>query len=102
MISSGEIGIQIRVKPNNLGDIDVKFLNQRYVFDHVVRNSRLVILIHLLNQNSVSVQNGLNLSKAIVECCPNLVINFIFFVGVLVGGDCGIGGVFHVRSGSGE
>ena len=63
----GEIRRHIRVKRDNLGDVSVDFLNQSNVLDHVVWVLGLVIIVDLLNQNSVPVQNRLDLLEAGVQ-----------------------------------
>lgn len=66
MKDGGEIGRQIRVKRNNRGDVPIKFLDECNVFDHVVGDLGLVILVDLLNQHAIPVQNGLNLLETLV------------------------------------
>ena len=43
----GEIGGEIGVKRNDLRDVAVYLLDESHVLDHVVWDSRLVILVHL-------------------------------------------------------
>lgn len=57
MESSREIRGEIRVHGNNFRDVSIKFLDQSNVVNHVAWDSRLVILIHLLNESSVSVEH---------------------------------------------
>ena len=99
----GEIGGEIGVKRNDLGDVAVYLLDESLVLDHVVWDSRLVILVHLLDQNSVPVQHGLNLSEIMVQAVPNLGIPaflgggfgqvLVAVVVVVVGGGVGHGGL---------
>ena len=98
----GEIGGEIGVKRNDLGDVAVYLLDESHVLDHVVWDSRLVILVHLLDQNSVPVQHGLNLSEIMVQAVPNLGIpallgggfgQVLVAVVVVVGGGVGHGGL---------
>lgn len=67
-----EIRIEIGIKRSNLRDISIKLLNQRHVFHHVIRHSRLLILVHLLNNCSVPVKHRLNLPETLVQCRPRL------------------------------
>lgn len=99
----GEIGIEIRVERDNLGDVPVEFLNQRHVFDHVVWHPRLLVLVHLLNQVTVTVKHRLNLPEALVQCGPHLRIPLLRLVVGIHRGCCGgspapvvlLGTVFH-------
>lgn len=113
----GEIGIEIGVERNNLGDVPVEFLNQRNVFDHVIRHPRLLILVHLLNQETVAVEHRLNLPEALVHGGPGLGVAVLGVVELSVGIDGGgarggggvaaaaavvaVGGVFHGGFGGG-
>lgn len=96
----GEIGGEIGVKRNDLGDVAVYLLDESNVLDHVVWDSRLVILVHLLDQNSVPVQHGLYLSEIMVQAVPNLGVPALLgdgfgqvLVVVVVGGGVGHGGL---------
>lgn len=95
----GEIGGEIGVKRNDLRDVAVYLLDESHVLDHVVWDSRLVILVHLLDQNSVPVQHGLNLSEIMVQAVPNLGVPAFLGGGfgqvlvVVVGGGVGHGGL---------
>lgn len=83
-----EIRIEIRIKRSNLRDIPIKFLNQRDVFHHVIRHSRLLILVHLLNNCSVPVKHRLHLPETLVQCRPRFRIAVLRVVDVGVVAVC--------------
>ena len=93
---------------NNLGDIPIKLLNQRHVFLHVIGNPGLVILVHLLNQEPITVQHRLHLMEALVEHGPGFgvaVLSILDFAIGLAGGGadgCRCGGrlVWFLASGT--
>jgi len=67
----GEIGVEIGVEREDLGDVAVELLNERHVLDHVVAEPRLLILVHLFDQAAVAVQHRLHLAEALVDRCPH-------------------------------
>lgn len=93
---SGEIRGEIRVHGDNFRDVSIEFLDESNVVDHVARNSRLVILVYLLNQCSVPVQHGLDLPEGLVKGVPHLGVVFVreaVVLAVVAGGGCsGSGG----------
>jgi len=93
----GEIGVEIRVERDNLGDVAVELLNKGHVFYHVVVHPRLLVLVHLLNQLPVSVQHRLHLPEPLVQGRPHLwvaVLRLLHFPVWLSGGRAhrGVGG----------
>lgn len=82
----GEIRGEIRVHRDHFGDVAVEFLDEGHVVHHVTWNSRLVVLIHLLNQDSVSVQHRLDLPESLVKGGPNLGVAFVGEAAVVAGG----------------
>lgn len=53
----GEVRGEIGVHGDNFRDVPIEFLDESHVVHHVAGNSRLVVLVHLLNQHSVTVQH---------------------------------------------
>lgn len=82
---AGEIGIEIGVERHDLGDIPIELMNQGHVLRHIVRNPRLVVLVHLLNQKAVTIQHRLHLPKALVERRPRLGVAFSGLLHLAVG-----------------
>lgn len=77
----GEIGGEVGVKRNDLGDVAVDLLDKTHVLDHVVGDSRAVVVVHLLDQGSVPIQYGLYLAEPAVKLVPHLrILGFLFFV----------------------
>lgn len=64
---AGEIGVEIGVKREDLGDVAVELLNERHVLHHVVAEPRVLILVHLLDQAAVAVQHRLHLVEDVVD-----------------------------------
>lgn len=73
-------------------NVTVDFLNERNVFHQVIVNFGLMIVVHLLNQNSVPIQNRLHLLEAVSEIGPHLGAAAVegFLAGALV--------LFHMRA----
>ena len=104
-----KIRIKIRIKRSNLRNIPIQLLNQTHVLHHIIRHSRLLILIHLLNYCPVPVKHRLNLPEALVQRLPcfGITVFSILHVRVVVVCWCGGGtaaalillgtvvGVFH-------
>jgi hypothetical protein len=65
-----EVGGEVGVERDDLGDVSVDLLDERHVLHHVVRDPRLVVLVHLLDQRSVLVQHALHLTKVPFEGLP--------------------------------
>ena len=68
----GEVGVEVGVEVDDLGDVAVELLDQSHVLRHVVWDSGLVVLVHLLDQAPVAVQHALHLPEALVEAPPRL------------------------------
>jgi hypothetical protein len=67
-----EVGGEAGVERDDLGDVAVDLFDERHVLHHVVREPRLVVLVHLLDQRSVPVQHALHLPKVLFEGPPHL------------------------------
>ncbi|KAJ8437934.1 hypothetical protein Cgig2_031450 [Carnegiea gigantea] len=67
-----EINREIRVNTHNLVDIPVDFTNQGDILDQILRNLRLMILVHLLNQRSVLIKHRLNSLNSSAQRLPRL------------------------------
>lgn len=74
MEQGGEIGREVGVEGDDLGDVTVDLLDEGHVLDHVVRDSRLVVLVHLLDQRSVPIQHRLHLPETLVKGIPHLAV----------------------------
>ncbi|GMN41300.1 hypothetical protein TIFTF001_010523 [Ficus carica] len=74
---SGEVGVEVGVEGDDLGDVAVELLDKSDVLAHVVRDPRLVVLVHLLYQRPVPIQHRLHLPEALVEPLPHLRISFL-------------------------
>lgn len=84
MEHSGEVRGEVGVEGNDLGDVAVNLLDEGHVFYHVVRDSRLMVLVHLLDQGSVPVQHYLHLPEPLVQGIPHLGV--ATFLGRFAGG----------------
>ena len=67
-----KINGESRIEGNDFINITINFLNERNVFNQIVVNFGLMIVVHLLNQNSVPIQNRLHLLEAVSESGPHL------------------------------
>jgi len=104
-----KIRIKIRIKRRNPRNILIQLLNQTHVLHHIIRHSRLLILVHLLNYCPVPIKHRLNLPEALVQRLPcfGIAVFSILHVRVVVVCWCGGGtaaalillgtvvGVFH-------
>lgn len=73
----GEVGVEVGVERDDLGDVAVQLLDQGHVLRHVVRDPRLVVIVYLLYQRPVPIQHRLHLPEALVEPFPQLRIAFL-------------------------
>ena len=67
----GEIGVEVGVEREDLGDVAVELLNEGHVLDHVVAEPRVLILVHLIDQVAVAVQHRLHLAEALIDRRPH-------------------------------
>lgn len=68
---SREMGVQI----NNPSDVVVKLANQAHVSGEVVGHFGLVILVNFIDQQSVLIQNVLNLNEILLKCVSHFPIH---------------------------
>ena len=66
-----KINGESRIEGNDFINITINFLNERNVFNQIVVNFGPMVVVHLLNQNSVPIQNRLHLLEAVSESGPH-------------------------------
>ena len=91
-----EVGPEVGVDRTDFRNVAVDLLDESHVLHHVVWNSRLVILVHLLNKRSVPIQNRLDLPEILAEVLPQLGVTILV---LSVGDDNGGCGGFGSGSG---
>lgn len=72
VVVAGEVGVEVGVQRDDLGDVAVELLDEGHVLGHVVRQPGLVVLVHLLDESSVPIQHRLDLVEVGVEAPPDL------------------------------
>lgn len=67
----GEIGGEIGIHGDDLGNIGVDFLNERDVVDEIIVEFGLVVVVDLLDEEAVAVEHRLDLPEILGEGRPN-------------------------------
>ncbi|KAG6415927.1 hypothetical protein SASPL_123346 [Salvia splendens] len=67
----GEIGGEIGIHGDDLGNVTVDFLNERDVLDEIIVEFGLVVVVDLLDEEAVAVEHRLHLPEVLGEGRPN-------------------------------
>lgn len=67
-----KINRKIRIERTDFGNVTIKFLNQSHIFHQIIMTFWLMIIVDLLDQNSVPIQNRLYLLEIIIKSRPYL------------------------------
>lgn len=86
----GEIGGEIGIHGDDLGNIAVDLLNERDVLHEIVVNFGLMVLVDLLDEEAVAVEHGLHLPEILGEGGPDGGIAVDLFGGGGFGGEAGV------------